>query len=69
MKLKDKLIIHNYTDLEDYEATKYVLAVIAEGKVSDEGRVYSYVTTFKSKITIFCTRKNNTYTFKIIREE
>lgn len=68
--LKNKLIIRNYTDLEDFEAISYVRAVIAEGKISDEGRQYCYVTTFKSGYKVICDRRKNsdTHTFYVLKE-
>ena len=65
-----KIIIHNYSDLEDYECVSFIRAVISEGKVSEtkQGKQYCFVTTFKNGIVVGCSRRNNTYTFKVIRE-
>jgi predicted phosphohydrolase len=69
--IKDKLIIRNYTDLEDLEVISYVRTVISEGKISKskQGEQYSFITTFKSGITISSTRRNNTHTFWIYKEK
>lgn len=65
--MKDKIIIHNYTDLDDYDAMIYVLKVISKGKNSKRNNLeqYCFVTTFKGGIIISSGRKNNTYTFII----
>ena len=68
---KSKIIIHNYSDLDDYGAVSFVRAVISEGKVSKtkQGKQYCAITTFKNGIVVDCTRRNNTYTFRVIRED
>lgn len=70
-KLKDKFIIHNYSDLPDYEVFLYIGAVINKGKISktSQGEQYCFVTTFKKGITISSGRKNNTYTFYVERRK
>ena len=70
-KLKDKIIIHNYTDLSDYDVMLYVAGVIDAGKVSktNQGEQYCFVTTYKSGIVISSGRKNNTYTFFVERRK
>ena len=69
IKLRDKIIIHNYSDLSDYEVMLYVASVIDQGKVSktSKGEQYCFVTTYKSGIVISSGRKNNTYTFFVER--
>lgn len=68
-ELTDKIIIHNYSDLSDYEVLLYIAGVVDGGKVSktSQGEQYCFVTTYKSGITISSGRKNNTYTFYIER--
>lgn len=68
-KMKDKIIIHNHSDLEDYEVLLYVAAVVDKGKISKtaNGEQYCFVTTFKNGITVCSGRRNNTYTFTIER--
>ena len=68
--MKDKIIIHNHTDLSDYEIILYVGAVIDQGKISktSEGEQYSFITKFKNGIVVSSGRKNNTYTFYIEKE-
>ena len=68
MELNSKLIIRNYTNLSDLESLEYVIQVVKEGKVSYNwtGEQYCFATSFKSGITVECTRRNDTYTFYII---
>jgi hypothetical protein len=65
--MKDKIIIHNYTDLPDNEVLLYILPVVEKGKISKRNNLeqYCFVTTFKNGITVCSGRRNNTYTFKI----
>ena len=43
MAKSNKLIIHNYTDLEDYEALYYIQQVVQTGLISEiyKGKQYS----------------------------
>ena len=68
---KSKIIIHNYSDLEDYECVSFVRAVISEGKVSEtkQGKQYCFFTTFKNGIVVGSSKRNNTYTFTVKRED
>lgn len=68
-KMKSKIIIHNHSDLEDYDVMVYVTTVIKQGKISKttNGEQYCFVTTFKGGITIYSSRRNNTYTFIVER--
>ena len=68
--IKWKIIIRNYTDLEDFEAISYIRAVISEGKISDNGRQYCYLTTFKSGYKVITDRRknSNTHTFYLVKE-
>lgn len=66
--MKDKLIIHNYTNLEDLDIIDLVHDVISLGKISktSKGEQYCFLTVNKIfNVVIDCTKNNNTYTFKI----
>lgn len=65
--MRDKIIIHNYTDLSDFEVIDYIGRVIGNGKISGRNglKQYCFVTTFKDGYTVCSGRRNNTYTFKI----
>lgn len=65
--MRDKIIIHNYTDLDDLEVMDYIKGVIALGKVSERNgqTQYCFVSTFKNGYTVCSGRRNNTYTFTI----
>lgn len=68
--MKNKIIIHNYTDLEDDDLISYIGVVISKGKISKtkQGEQYSFVTIWESGYIVYCDRKNNTYTFKVVKE-
>jgi hypothetical protein len=44
-----KLIIQNQSELTDIDAIGLVYKVIANGKISENGKSYCYATTFKIK--------------------
>lgn len=69
--LKDKIIIHNYSDLSDYDIMLYIASVISQRKISktSQGEQYCFVTIFKHGITISSERRNNTYTFFVERRK
>ncbi len=68
--MKDKIIIHNYTDFSDLEIIRYIERVIENEKVSEtkQGKQYSFITTFSCGTVVGCEKRNNTYTFKIWRD-
>lgn len=65
--MKNKIIIHNNTNLDDCDVIQYVYYVISQGKVSEtkQGKQYCFVTTFKSGIAVFCSKRNETFTFNV----
>ena len=68
MKLNDKIIIHNYTNLSDFKVLKMVSDVVNEGKISktNQGEQYCFASTFKNGVVVSSTRRNNTYTFYVV---
>ena len=70
-EITDKIIIHNYSDLSDYEVLLYIAGIVKWGKVSktSQGEQYCPVMIYKSGITISSGRKNNTYTFYVERRK
>jgi len=49
-----KLIIENRTDMPDLEAMWYVMEVMRDGRVSNDGKQYCYATVWKhSKIVVY----------------
>lgn len=42
-----KLIIENRTDMPDLEAMWYVMEVMRDGRVSNDGKQYCYATVWK----------------------
>lgn len=43
-----KIIIENRTNIDDHEAIQMVASVIRAGRISNDGKQYSYATNFKS---------------------
>lgn len=72
----NKIIINNKTKLNDEEALKLVLSVIAKGRISGNGKCYCYASGFRtsrnfSKNEIFVyaeKRKNDIFTIVDNRE-
>lgn len=70
-KDNSKLIIHNKTDLSDFDVLHYIIKVVQEGLVSEtkNGKQYSFVTTFIDRYTVVTSKnKQNTHTFWIYKE-
>ena len=70
-KEQSKLIIHNLTNLSDWDVLHYIIKVVQEGLVSEtkNGKQYSFVTTFIDGYTVVTSKnKQNTYTFWIYKE-
>lgn len=70
MAKSDKLIIHNYTDLEDYEALYYIQQVIQTGLISEtsKGKQYCFATRINQNYIVICDKLKTGYTFKIVKE-
>lgn len=70
-ELKEKFIIHNYSDLSDIEVMVRIEKVMMGGKISKTkaGEQYCFVSVFKDGITISCGRRGNTYTFFVERRK
>ena len=70
-KEQSKLIIHNLTNLSDWDVLHYIIKVVQEGLVSEtkNGKQYSFVTTFIDGYTVVASKnKQNTHTFWIYKE-
>lgn len=69
MQLNDKIIIHNYTNLSDFEVLILVSEIVIDGKISQtkQGKQYCAVVTFKNGVVITSSRRNNTYTFYVVK--
>lgn len=66
-----KLIIHNLTNLSDWDVLHYIIKVVEEGLVSEtkNGKQYSFVTTFTNGYTVVVNKnKQHTHTFWIYKE-
>lgn len=53
-----RLIIHNESSKTDSEVLWLVKEVIDQGRISNSGKQYCYVTTFTRQNIIVCTRLN-----------
>lgn len=70
-QMKNKIIIHNYTDLSDLEVLDYIIRVVANGFLSEtnkNGKQYCFITTFETGYAVSCDKRGNTHTFKIIKD-
>ena len=70
-KEQSKLIIHNLTNLSDWDVLHYIIKVVEEGLVSEteNGKQYSFVTTFTNGYTVVANKnKQHTHTFWIYKE-
>lgn len=70
MAKSDKLIIHNYSDLEDYEALYYIQQVIQAGLISEtsKGEQYCFATRINKNYIVTCDKLKTGYSFKLIKE-
>jgi len=70
-KVKSKIIIHNYTDFSEIEIISYIDSVIRKGKMSEtkQGKQYPFISTFSCGTIVACTKRKNTHTFKVWRDE
>ena len=44
-----RIIVNNRSDLSDYEAMELVMMVLANGRISNDGKQYCYLTAFRSQ--------------------
>ena len=64
----NKVIIENQSDRPLEVAVMYALAVIQQGKISNEGKNYCYATRFGSGIVVFAENNKKSYRF-IVQED
>lgn len=67
----NKLIVRNYTDLNDLEILSYVMTVMKAGKISEtnKGPQYCFHTSFKDGIEVSVHKSGiNTETFYVYKE-
>ena len=71
MKENCKIIIHNYTELNDLDVMKFVSAVMSEGLISIKNNTpqYCFLTTFENKYVVTCAKNKTGYTFKLYKED
>lgn len=51
------ILIHKPDDISDYDALLHVQAVIRDGRVSDNGKCYCYVTQFSNGFIVYANKK------------
>ena len=61
----EKIIIRNGTDLPMAEVIVYVSHVISEGRVSDGGKSYCYITTWTDGTVVYATHNKQSDTFYV----
>lgn len=54
-----KIIININNDITDEKALEYVLEVIKNGKISNEGKSYCHCTLFNKKIAVLANKRKN----------
>jgi len=65
-----RVIINNNSLCNDQQALEVVLAVIKEGKISNNGKDYCYCTTFKNpSVTAFSKRLKDGFSFTLVPHE
>jgi len=65
-----RVIINNNSLYNDQQALEVVLAVIKEGRISNNGKDYCYCTTFKNPpVTAFSKRLKDGFSFTLVPYE
>ncbi len=65
----NKIIINNKTKLNDEEAVKLVLSVIAKGRISGDDKCYCYASLFRNSKVVVCAEKRKNDIFTILDNE
>jgi len=60
-----KIIIHNNTNRSVFQVMQHVASVMAEGRVSDEGKSYCAIIKFHDGIMVATRRNKNSDTFYV----
>ena len=65
-----KIIINNHTDLSDLDVLDFISEVVILGKISNEGKSYCYLTSYKSGVVITARHhdKSGNNTFHITKD-
>ena len=66
-----KFIIHVADDVLDLNAADCVAAVVRQGKISNDGKSYCYITSFKTGLVVATlgTKPNGTTSFRVYRDD
>jgi len=63
-----KIIIHNDTDMDDLEAMWYVMEVMRDGRISNDGKQYCYVTRWSNGTGVLAGLNNKSDRFVVYKE-
>ena len=66
MNNENRIIIENRSSILLYNAIQYVQRVILQGRISDNGKAYCYVTVFEGGIAVHAIRNKKSDRFIII---
>lgn len=65
--MKERIIIENRSSILSYNAISYVQRVIAQGRISDNGKSYCYATVFEeSGIAVHAVRNAKSDRFVVV---
>lgn len=59
--MKDKIIIHNHTDLPDYAVLEYIKIVTLQGKISERNKVNNVINRMAEEFEQTCESINEEY--------
>lgn len=64
-----KLIVEYSEGIRDVdEAMHYVLKVIDQGRISDDGKCYCYATTFENGVVVYAKRNKASDKFYVVKK-
>ena len=64
-----KIIIDNLSDLPDHEVIKYIVSVMKEGRISNNGKQYCYHSSFANGIQVFTTLNKQSDKFTVYQAQ
>jgi len=67
--MAERLIIDNRTDMPMSKALQYVMAVVDQGRISDEGRSYCYTTCFRDGTIVSAFRNKKSDRLMVYRQK
>lgn len=55
--MANDILIHKSDAISDYDALLYIQSVIRNGRISNDGKCYCYVTEFKDGVIVYADKK------------